>query len=95
MLCRVALGTQIASHRESRGRFQMVNRGEEKVRVHMNVVPRSSGNTNSGNRLCGTWVKSNYSGTPLIRSLMYKAWLLLLQWAMKIRPYINSGWPPA
>ena len=26
----------------------MVNRGEEKVRVHMNVVPRSTGNTNSG-----------------------------------------------
>ena len=24
----------------------MVNRGEEKVRVHMNVVPRSTGNTN-------------------------------------------------
>ena len=23
----------------------MVNRGEEKVRVHMNVVPRSTGNT--------------------------------------------------
>ena len=26
----------------------MVNRGEEKVKVHMNVVPRSTGNTNSG-----------------------------------------------
>ena len=26
----------------------MVNRGEEKVRVHMNVVPRSTGNTNRG-----------------------------------------------
>ena len=24
----------------------MVNRGEEKVRVHMNVVPRSTENTN-------------------------------------------------
>ena len=24
----------------------MVNRGEEKVRVHMNVVPRSTKNTN-------------------------------------------------
>ena len=24
----------------------MVNRGEEKVRVHINVVPRSTGNTN-------------------------------------------------
>ena len=28
----------------------MVNRGEEKVRVHMNAVPRSTGNTNSGTR---------------------------------------------
>ena len=28
----------------------MVNRGEEKVRVHMNVVPRSTGNTNRWNR---------------------------------------------
>ena len=26
----------------------MLNRGEEKVRVHMNVVPRSTRNTNSG-----------------------------------------------
>ena len=26
----------------------MVNRGEEKVRVHMNVVPRSTRNTNGG-----------------------------------------------
>ena len=26
----------------------MVNRGEEKVRVHLNVVPRSTRNTNSG-----------------------------------------------
>ena len=26
----------------------MVNRGEEKVGVHMNVVPRSIMNTNSG-----------------------------------------------
>ena len=29
----------------------MVNRGEEKVRVHMNVVPRSTGNTNSGTEI--------------------------------------------
>ena len=28
----------------------MVNRGEEKVWVQMNVVPRSTGNTNSGTR---------------------------------------------
>ena len=26
----------------------MVNCGEEKVKVHTNVVPRSTGNTNSG-----------------------------------------------
>ena len=26
----------------------MVNHGEEEVRVHMNVVPRSTINTNSG-----------------------------------------------
>ena len=34
----------------------MVNRGEEKVRVHMNVAPRSTGNTNSGTELilCST-----------------------------------------
>ena len=28
----------------------MVNRGEEEVWVQMNVVPRSTGNTNSGTR---------------------------------------------
>ena len=28
----------------------MVNRGEEKVWVQMNVVPRSTGNTNNGTR---------------------------------------------
>ena len=28
----------------------MVNRGEEKVWVQMNAVPRSTGNTNSGTR---------------------------------------------
>ena len=35
----------------STGRFRVVNRGEEKVRVHMNVVPRSTGNTNSGTNI--------------------------------------------
>ena len=30
------------------GMIQVVNRGEEKVRVHMNVVPRSTINTNGG-----------------------------------------------
>ena len=29
----------------------MVNRGEEEVWVQMNVVPRSTGNTNSGTRV--------------------------------------------
>ena len=29
----------------------MANRGEEKVRVHMNVVPRSTTNTNGGTEL--------------------------------------------
>ena len=29
----------------------MANRGEEKVRVHTNVVPRSTGNTNSGTEI--------------------------------------------
>ena len=29
----------------------MVNRGEEKVRVHMNVVPRSTINSNRGTEL--------------------------------------------
>ena len=28
--------------------YQVVNRGEEKVRVHTNVVPRSTVNTNGG-----------------------------------------------
>ena len=35
------------SQRKS-GTIQVVNRGEEKVRVHMNVVPRSTMNTNGG-----------------------------------------------
>ena len=30
------------------GTIKVVNRGEEKVRVHMNVVPRSTINTNVG-----------------------------------------------
>ena len=36
-----------AGQRES-GTIKVVNRGEEKVRVHMNVVPRSTMNTNGG-----------------------------------------------
>ena len=38
------------------GTIKVVNRGEEKVRVHMNVVPRSTMNANGGTE--------NYSGTP-------------------------------
>ena len=30
------------------GTIQVVNRGQEKVRVHMNIVPRSTINTNGG-----------------------------------------------
>ena len=30
------------------GTIKVVNRGEEKIRVHMNVVPRSTMNTNGG-----------------------------------------------
>ena len=39
----------------------MVNRGEEKVRVHMNVVPRSTGNTNSGTTRLVARCVSNFS----------------------------------
>ena len=37
----------------------MVNRGEEKLWVQMNVVPRSTGNTNSGTRelIRRSWVR--------------------------------------
>ena len=33
------------------GTIKVVNRGEEKVRVHMNVVPRSAMNTNGEQRI--------------------------------------------
>ena len=42
LLCRLSYEV---GQRES-GTIRMVNRGEEKVRVHMNVVPRSTMNTN-------------------------------------------------
>ena len=45
LLCRLSYE---AGQRKS-GTIKVVNRGEEKVRVHMNVVPRSTINTN-GNR---------------------------------------------
>ena len=31
---------ELQGRRESRGRFNVVNRGEEKAKVHMNAVPR-------------------------------------------------------
>ena len=44
LLCQLSYGV---GQRKS-GPFKVVNRGEEKVRVHMNVVPRSTMNTNGG-----------------------------------------------
>ena len=44
LLCRLSYEV---GHRKS-GTIKVVNRGEEEVRVHMNVVPRSNVNTNGG-----------------------------------------------
>ena len=44
LLCRLSYEV---GQRKS-GTIKVVNRGEEKVRVHMNVVPRSTMNTNGG-----------------------------------------------
>ena len=44
LLCRLSYEV---GQRKS-GTIKVVNRGEEKVRVHMNVVPRSTMNTNDG-----------------------------------------------
>ena len=44
----VTLPTELQVTQRKSGMIKMVNRGEEKVMVHMNVVPRSTGNTNSG-----------------------------------------------
>ena len=44
LLCRLSYEV---GQRDS-GTIKVVNRGEEKVRVHMNVVPRSTMNTNGG-----------------------------------------------
>ena len=44
LLCRLSYE---AEQRNS-GTMEVVNRGEEKVGVHMNVVPRSTMNTNGG-----------------------------------------------
>ena len=43
LLCR--LNYEVGQRKS--GTIKVVNRGEEKVRVHMNVVPRSTMNTNS------------------------------------------------
>ena len=40
------LPTELRGRTEKLGTIKVVNRGEEKVRVHMNVVPRSTMNTN-------------------------------------------------
>ena len=42
----VSLPTELRGRTEKVGDDKVVNRGEEKVRVHMNVVPRSTKNTN-------------------------------------------------
>ena len=42
LLCRLSYEV---GQRKS-GTIEMVNRGEEKVRVHMDIVPRSTRNTN-------------------------------------------------
>ena len=42
LLCR--LSCEVGQRKS--GTIEVVNRGEEKVRVHMNVVPRSTMNTN-------------------------------------------------
>ena len=44
----VALPTKLRGRTEKVGTIKVVNRGEEKVRVHVNVVPRSTMNTNGG-----------------------------------------------
>ena len=42
----VTLPTELRGRTEKVGDDKVVNRGEEKVRVHMNVVPCSTMNTN-------------------------------------------------
>ena len=44
LLCR--LGYEVGQRKS--GMIKVVNRGEEKVRVHVNVVPHSTMNTNGG-----------------------------------------------
>ena len=44
LVCRLSYEV---GHRKP-GTIKVVSRGEEKVRVHMNVVPRSTVNTNGG-----------------------------------------------
>ena len=44
----VTLPTELRGRTEKVGDDQVANRGEEKLRVHMNAVPRSTMNTNGG-----------------------------------------------
>ena len=50
LLCRLSYE---AGQRKS-GTIKVVNRGEEKVRVHMNVVPRSTSNGRSNPEVVGS-----------------------------------------
>ena len=47
----VTLPTELRGWTEKVGTIKVVNHGEEKVRVHMHVVSRSTKNTNGGTEL--------------------------------------------
>ena len=68
LLCRLSYEV---GQRKS-GTIKVVNRGEEKVRVHMNVVPRSTMNTNGGTDNYYSWL---FIG--LISTLIYDSELVL------------------
>ena len=53
----------------------MVNRGEEKVWVQMNVVPRSTGNTNSGTRELTLKCKVKCSVGRVTVDLIRRSWV--------------------
>ena len=53
----------------------MVNRGEEKVWVQMNVVPRSTGNTNSGTRELTLKCKLKCYFKPMTVDLFRRSWV--------------------
>ena len=72
----------------------MVNRGEEKVRVQMNVVPRSTGNTNSGTRELTLKCKLKCYFKPMNNPLGVspsKAKMLLWKESGKGNSYLSSG----